>query len=226
MGLDCALAWHTYHHLVPHVQVDHSAQEAAVPPHLGAVCSPAPRPPVDQQLHLLGVAGGALVEPVGDGQAAGQSLGAARTTQLHLGVDVVVAGLGDHQGPIPVAKAPQEGQAQFRLPSQRAFLASPAEVCPSGGRQSRAGERTFPARSGTPGQSPALSERHLALCWALNVCTHFILTLQVGELEHSKWQNNLLILHLNAFTPFLQVGKPRHRAMDSPKPSEIVKWQN
>ena len=99
---------------------------------------------------------------MGDGQAAGRFLGAALTTQLHLGVDVVVAGLGNHQGPIPVAEAPQEGRAQFRLPQQRVTAASQAEVGPCGGRQSRARERTS-ALSGTRGQLPALSERHLAL---------------------------------------------------------------
>jgi hypothetical protein len=36
--LDKALIWNTDDHLLPSLQVHHPTQEAAVPPHVGAVC--------------------------------------------------------------------------------------------------------------------------------------------------------------------------------------------
>lgn len=47
---DQALIWHADHHLLSSVQVDHPAQETAVPPDAGAGCPPTGRPSADQQL--------------------------------------------------------------------------------------------------------------------------------------------------------------------------------
>jgi hypothetical protein len=72
---------------------------------------------------------------VGDGKAIGQPLGAAQATQLHLGVDIIAATFGGHQGPIVIAEATQEGQALLSLSPQRVPTALQASIGPWGEKE-------------------------------------------------------------------------------------------